>query len=336
VPRTTLRLIVATVADPAAPRSVHRATITVFPRTVEEQARRRDAATELDPGVQVPQAKSLEIVDRLGEGGMGKVYRAYDPNMDRYVALKVVKLDVSEAVRKRFRREAVVAANFSHPNLPRVLDVGFWSARQVEWMTMEYLRGRDLGIIIDSGKKVAFPLLVDMIAQTLDALDYIHVRRIVHCDVKPDNIFLTRDPIDRRIVIVKLIDFGIWRPMDPPFEAMEDITGDPRYMAPEMTVLDGPVDARTDLYSLGITFYETMTGKHPFEESLTLDPHELLRMHCKVEPVPPSTRLDPATPPRLAQAIDDVFAKACAKDPKDRFANAREMKKAVAGLLEVT
>lgn len=323
-------------SDPPAPRSVHRATITVFPRTVEEQARRQDAATELEPGVQVPQKKALEIVDRLGEGGMGKVYRAYDPNMDRYVALKVVKLDVPEAMRKRFRREAVVAANFSHPNLPRVLDVGFWSARRVEWMTMEYLRGRDLGAIIDGGKKVAFPLLVDMIAQTLDALEYIHARRIVHCDVKPDNIFLTRDPIDRRIVIVKLIDFGIWRPMDPPFEPMQEVSGDPRYMAPEMTVLDGPVDARADLYSLGITLYETLTGMHPFEESLGADAHELLRMHCEVPAPPPSTRLDPATRPRLAQAIDDVFAKACAKDPNERFASAREMKKAVAGLLEVT
>ena len=323
-------------SNPVAPRSAHRATITVFPRTVADEARRLNEATELDPGASVPHHKAFEIVDRLGEGGMGKVYRAYDPNMDRYVALKVVKLDVPEAMRRRFRREAVVAANFSHPNLPRVLDVGVWEERKIEWMTMEYLRGRDLGVIIDSSKKVAFPLLVDMMSQTLDALEYIHARRIVHCDVKPDNIFLTRDPFDRRIVVVKLIDFGIWRPMDPPFEPMEEVTGDPRYMAPEMTVLDGPVDERTDLYSLGITLYETLTGKHPFEEWLDVDPIELLRMHCKVAAPPPSTRLDPATRPRLAQAIDDVFAKACAKDPSKRFANAREMKKAVAGLLEVT
>lgn len=308
----------------------------VLPRSVADTAREMDEATELDPGQQVHQNKAFEIVDRLGEGGMGKVYRAYDPNMDRYVALKVLKLDVPEPARARFRREAVVAANFSHPNLPRVLDVGSWPERQLQWMTMEYLRGKDLGEIIDSGRKVAFPLLVDMMTQTLDALTYIHTRRIAHCDVKPDNIFITRDPYDRRIVVVKLIDFGICRRIDPPYELQEEVTGDPRYMAPELTVLDGEVDERTDVYSLGITLYECITGVHPFEEWLDLDAHELLRMHCTVDPPSPSLRLDPGTRPRLAQAIDDVFNTACAKDPKDRFETAAVMKKAVAGLLDVT
>ncbi|MEM6993388.1 MAG: serine/threonine-protein kinase [Myxococcota bacterium] len=317
-------------------RSAHRATLQVVPRSVQDAARELDEATELSPGAEVFQSKAYEIVDRIGEGGMGKVFRAYEPNMDRYVALKVLKLDVPEAAQRRFRREAVIAANFSHPNLPRVLDVGASEETQLQWMTMEYLRGRDLGEIIDSGAKVAFPLLVDMISQTLDALDYIHTRRIAHCDVKPDNIFVTRDPYNRRIVIVKLIDFGISRHMDPDGEVQREVTGDPRYMAPEMTVLDGPVDARTDIYSLGITLYECLTGVHPFEEWLDVDAHELLRMHCRVQPPMPSTRLDPATRPRLAQAIDEVFGQACAKDPAQRFASAVDMKKAVAGLLDVT
>ncbi|MBL4687287.1 MAG: serine/threonine protein kinase [Nannocystaceae bacterium] len=308
----------------------------MIPRSVTESARELDEATELAAGVEVFQEKVYEIVDRIGEGGMGKVYRAYEANMDRYVALKVLKLDVPEPLRRRFRREAVIAANFSHPNLPRVLDVGTAPDTQLQWMTMEYLRGRDLGEIIDSGTKVAFPLLVDMVDQTLNALDYIHTRRIAHCDVKPDNIFVTRDPYNRRIVTIKLIDFGIFRHMDPEQEVQREISGDPRYMAPELTVLNGPVDGRTDLYSLGITMYECLTGAHPFEEWLDVDANELLRMHCEVEPPMPSTRLDPAMRPRLAQAIDSVFAQACAKDPIDRFANALEMKKAVAGLLDVT
>ena len=310
----------------------------VVPRSVAAlDDRALDRATEFDPGHIVPQHKRFEIVDRIGEGGMGKVYKAYDPLMDRYVAMKVLKLDVPEPARRRFRREAVIAADFSHPNLPRVLDVGESRDQRLEWMTMEYLRGRDLGEIIDSPEaKVAFPLLVDMILQTLDALDYIHTRRIAHCDVKPDNIFVTRDPYNRRIVIVKLIDFGICRKMDPPYELQTDVSGDPRYMAPEMTVLNGPVDQRTDIYSLGITLYEALTGKHPFEEWLDADAHELLRMHCRVAAPLPSTRLDPGLRPRFAQAIDEAFVRACAKDPKDRFADAQEMKKAVAGLLAVT
>jgi len=323
------------VSSGPAPRSAHRATLSVRPRSVGEQEQRLDDATELPPGEQVIHGKVYEIVDRVGEGGMGKVYRAYEPSMDRYVALKVLKLDVPESAQRRFRREAVVAANFSHPNLSRVLDVGT-TGRKMQWMTMEYLRGRDLGEIIDSGTKVAFPLLIDMMCQTLDALDYVHMRGITHCDVKPDNIFVTRDPYNRRIVVIKLIDFGICRATTPKLETQEELSGDPRYMAPECTVLDGPVDARTDFYSLGVTMYECLTGVHPFEEWLDGDVRELLRMHCRVQPPTPSSRLDPSTRPRLAAAIDDVFACACAKDPADRFANAMAMKKAVAGLLDVT
>lgn len=296
----------------------------------------REDRTELRPGGEVEQRKAFEIIDRIGEGGMGKVYKAYDPNMDRYVALKVLKLGVPDSVRRRFRREATIAADFSHPNLPRVLDVGRSEVDGLEWLTMEHLRGRDLGEIVDARRPLAFPLLVDIAKQTLDALDYIHIRRIVHCDVKPDNIFVTRDPFNRRIVIVKLIDFGICRSMDPPIELQREVSGDPRYMAPEQTVVGGPVDQRADLYSLGITLYECITGKHPFEEWLDVEVRELLRMHCRVLPPRPSSRLDPSTRPRLAQAIDEFFAKACAKDPDDRFGDALAMKKAVAGLLDVT
>lgn len=328
--------MVASVSGAVSVRAARRATLTVIPRTVRDEARALDEATELPTGHQVAQSKSYEVVDRIGEGGMGKVFRAYDASMNRYVALKVLKLDVPDALRRRFRREAVIAADFSHPNLSRVLDVGTSDQDQLQWITMEYLRGRDLGEIIDTRSKVAFPLLVDMMCQTLDALEYIHVRRIAHCDVKPDNIFVTRDPYNRRIVVIKLIDFGISRHMDPPFEPQEEVSGDPRYMAPELTVLNAPVDDRTDLYSLGVTLYETLTGLHPFEEWLDVDAHELLRMHCVVQPPPPSTRLDPSIAPALAKAIDEVFARACAKNPAHRFANAVEMKKAVSALLDVT
>lgn len=316
------------------PRSAHRATLPGLPRSLRDyDGRGLDEITELSPGSQLVHNKSFDIVDRVGEGGMGKVYRAYDPRMDRYVALKVLKLDVPESAQRRFRREAVIAADFSHPNLPRVLDVGHSDELGIEWLTMEYLRGRDLGEIIDRGRPVTIPLMVDMLGQVLDALDYIHIRKIVHCDVKPDNIFITRDPYNRRLVIVKLIDFGVCRSLDPP-EELTEISGDPRYMAPEQAVLHGPFDHRADFYALGITLYEMITGQHPFEEHLDAEPEVLLELQCERDVPPPSVLLGPSVPPRLMAAMDELVARSTAKDPVQRYDDAKQMKQALLRLVE--
>lgn len=317
------------------PRSVHRATLPGLPRSLRDyQDRELDDASDLAAGSRISQSKTFDIVDRIGEGGMGKIYRAYDPWMDRYVALKVLKLDVPDSARRRFRREAVIAAGFSHPNLARVLDVGFNEDLGLEWLTMDYLRGRDLGEIIDRGRPITYPLVVDMLSQVLDALDYVHTRKIVHCDVKPDNIFITRDPYNRRLVVVKLIDFGVCRVLEP-MEAVQEISGDPRYMPPEQTSVDGPFDHRADFYSLGVTLFELVTGEHPFEDHLDAAPEKLLSMQCEVDVPAPSTLLDPATPPQLAEGIDAVVARATAKDAAGRFANAMEMKQALVRLLHL-
>lgn len=308
-----------------------------LPRSMmSEQQRDLALESDLQPGQDIPQSKGYEIVECIGEGGMGKVYRAYDAHMDRYVALKVLKKEVPESFRRRFRREAVIAADFSHPNLTRVLDVGTVPVSGLEWMTMEYLRGRDLGQIIDAGRRVALPLLIDMYAQALDALDYIHVRQIVHCDVKPDNIFVTRDPYNRRIVIVKLIDFGICRSLEPPIELVRELSGDPRYMSPEQTILNGWIDHRADLYALGLSLYESLTGRHPFEEHIDAPAPKMLALQCEVLPPPPSRHLPRDTPDALAAAIDDVVMRSISKDPDARYEGALAMKKAVAGLLDVT
>jgi serine/threonine protein kinase len=262
---------------------------------------------------------------------MGRIYRAYEPGMDRYVALKLLKQDMPEYVRRKFQREAVIAANFSHPNLPRVLDRGEVPSRGIEWLTMEYLRGRDLGLIIDLGRRITLPLVVDIFSQILDALDYIHTRRIVHCDVKPDNIFVTRDPYDRRIVVVKLIDFGVSRSLDEP--PPQRIIGDPRYMAPEQTVIGRPSDTRTDLYALGVTMFEALAGRHPFPGADDMSAHEMLHRQCN-DPLP-SLRGHIDLPYPLIEAIDDVVGTACAKDPSLRYKNAPAMKEAVRHLLDL-
>jgi serine/threonine protein kinase len=289
--------------------------------------------TVIRAGVQLAHHKVYDVVECIGEGGMGRIFRAYDPAMDRYVALKLLKPDMPDYVRKRFRREAVIAANFSHPNLPRVLDVGTVDVNGAEWMTMEYLRGRDLGRVIERGRSIPVPLLVDIFCQTLDALDYIHTRKIVHCDVKPDNVFITRDSYDRRIVIIKLIDFGVSRSIEHA-DATEQIAGDPLYMAPEQTLPNQRIDARADLYALGMSFYETLTGRHPWQESIDAPVEELLRLQRECEPLPPSSRLPPG-PPRMVDALDHIFATACAKDPARRYADARTMRKAMMRLREL-
>ena len=300
----------------------------------QQQALSRALAEgDLPPGTPVVQQKRFEIVERLGEGGMGKIYKAFDPTMDRYVALKVLKPDVPESERSRFHREAVVAANFSHPNLVRVLEVGH--SEGFQWFAMEYLRGNDVGHVLARRRYISFRVLIDIFEQALEALHYIHIRQIAHCDIKPENIFITRDPYDRRMVIVKLIDFGIARDLEGPLELHQHITGDPRYMAPEQAVINGRIDHRVDLYALGVTFYEVVTTRHPVEEHFDLPPTKLLELQCRKQFDPPSNFMPANTPPELAAAVDDFVARACAKDPEGRFASARDMQTELASMLRI-
>jgi serine/threonine protein kinase len=291
------------------------------------------AEGDLPPGTPVIQQKCFEVVERLGEGGMGKIYKAFDPTMDRYVALKVLKPDVPESERSRFQREAVVAANFSHPNLVRVLEVGH--SESFHWFAMEYLRGNDVGHVLARRRYISFRVVIDIFSQTLDALHYIHTRQIAHCDIKPENIFITRDAYDRRLVIVKLIDFGIARDYGGPLELHTHITGDPRYMAPEQAVINGRIDHRVDLYALGVTFYEVVTTRHPVEEFFDLPPTKLLELQVKKPFAPPSLYMPENTPPELAAAVDDFIARACAKKPAERHASALEMQAELNAMLRI-
>jgi serine/threonine-protein kinase len=287
----------------------------------------------LPPGTTIQHAKAFEIVEPLGEGGMGKIYKAYDPTMDRYVALKVLKANVPELERKRFFREAHIAANFSHPNLVRVLEVG--TAGDMQWLTMEHLRGRDVGDAIATRKHLSFRVLVDVFSQVLDGLNYVHARKIAHCDIKPENIFITRDVYDRQLVVIKLIDFGVARNYDGPLELHTYVSGDPRYMPPEQGRINFPIDHRVDLYALGMTIYESVCRRHPYEEYIDIEPVKLLEVHATGNPPPPSHWLPAGTPPALAAGFDAFFAHACAKDREHRFQSARAMQAALVALLDV-
>ena len=300
------------------------------PRFVADE---ETATTELAIGTTLSFSKQYQVTGRLGEGGFGKVFKAFDPIMNRYVALKVLKVDVPESEHRRFRLEARLCGSFSHPNLVRVLDVGTTAEHGLFWFVMEFLEGKDIGGAIEGGRRVPLHVVCEIFRQVLDGLAYIHSRGIVHRDIKPANIFVTRDPHDPTWRPVKVLDFGVARDLkDTRPEHPGLILGDPRYLPPEQTRPGGPVDARSDLYALGMSFFEAITGHHPFEDMFDEHPRSLLRCHRERVPAPPSAYLPVDTPLELAEAIDAFFMSASAKDPDDRFGSARAMQRALAEL----
>jgi len=288
---------------------------------------------ELPAGTIITLTKRFQITGPLGEGGMGKVFKAFDPYMNRYVALKVMKADVPETQQRRFRLEARLCGSFNHPNLVRVLDVGTTREHNLFWFAMEFLEGRDIRGAIRGGRRVPLHVLCEIFREVLEALNYAHRRGIVHRDIKPANIFVCRDPRDPEYRPVKVLDFGVAKDLsDEKPEEGNLILGDPRYMAPEQTRSNLPLDHRADLYALGITFFEAMTGHHPFEDLFSHDPKVLLKAQRERPPGLPSAHLDGQFEAAARAAIDAFFAKACSKDPLQRFADARAMLRGLADL----
>jgi serine/threonine-protein kinase len=293
------------------------------------------ATEELGPGALLTFTKQYRVLGRLGEGGMGKVLKAFDPIMNRYVALKVMKADVPESEQRRFRQEARLLGGFMHPGLVRVLDVGTTPDKGLYWFVMEFLEGKDIGGALATGRPVPLHVVCEIFRQVLDALHYVHLRRIVHRDVKPANMFVTRDVVDPERRPVKLLDFGVAKDLDAAPHDEPFIVGDPRYLPPEQSRPNGRVDPRSDVYALGMSFFEAITAHHPFEDSFH-DARALLRCQRERAPELPSTFMPADTTLECAQAVDDFFATACAKDPADRFANARAMQNALAAISALT
>lgn len=274
----------------------------------------------------------------VGSGGMGRVYEAFDDLLARPVALKVMRADVPAAERRRFRREALLGARLLHPGLVRVYDMGHDHAHAAEWMAMEFLPGTDLLRLLNSarerGQPLAWRALVRVLSAVLGALQYLHDCRVVHRDIKPANMFLSRDP-NTRFMTTKLLDLGVALDLEGPSanpHVHEVLCGDPNYIAPEQT--RSPfVDGRADLYSVGISLYELATGRLPFEALSAAPVADLLAAHRQIEPVPPSLLLPWGTPSEVCARLDQVFARACAKRPEQRYASARDMQTALAAPL---
>lgn len=290
----------------------------------------------LEIGGSVGHFKRYSIRRCIGEGGMGRVYQAYDPMLRRDVAVKVMRDDVPESERRRFRREAIYGARFTHPSIVRIFDMGEYPSphggRPIEWFSMEYLPGSDLervlGLAVEHRQRLPVLSVLDIFRQVLSALQYAHDCYVVHRDVKPANIYVTRDP-NTRFLTTKLLDFGIALDLDGPAAEVEPICGNPFYMAPEQTVPGAEIDFRADIYAAGISFYEVVTGRHPFLDFRGAAHETVFSAQCKYHPLPPSAFLPRDTPARLSQAVDMIYERACAKDPEDRFQTAADMREAM-------
>jgi serine/threonine protein kinase len=253
-----------------------------------------------------------EIVKELGRGTMGVVYQAHDPQIDRMVALKVLRPDrvVSQDFVLRFLREAKAIGRISHANIVTVYDVG--QDHGTIYIAMEFLEGRPLNEVI-KGRTLPVDEAVEMCTQVASALGYAHSRGITHRDIKPSNIILTPD---NRI---KLTDFGIARIEDP--EAAQqtqagDILGTPVYMAPEQ-VMGQKTDGRTDLYALGVIAYEMVTGNRPFGGG---------NIAAIFQSITHETPDDPMKTGHVDnRKLADLILKSLSKDPAGRFQTGEAM-----------
>jgi serine/threonine protein kinase len=272
----------------------------------------------------VPMLKTLgryRVLKVLGEGAMGTVYRAFDPLIERPVAVKTISLRFDrsemESFKERFYREAKSAGRLNHPNIVTIHDVG--ETGEIAYLAMELLEGLSLKQVIDAGTKLAPERIARIVAEVADALAYAHDNGIIHRDVKPANIALTRNGL------VKITDFGIAQ-MPAGSHTMPGLmVGSPKYMSPEQ-VTGCPLDGRTDVFSLSVVLYELLVGHTPFEGS---DFANLMYKIAHYSPLPPSVAA-----PGVAPAFDAVVAKALAKDRDHRYQNAREMARDLRTLIQ--
>ncbi len=254
------------------------------------------------------------IVDKLGRGGMGTVYRAVDETLDREVAIKVLNPDLSDPdVLKRFRAEAVTLARLNHPGIATIYELHHQQEDLL--MVMEYVRGETFHDLSDRLGPIAPPQAAHLCMQVLDALGHAHRGGVVHRDLKPANVMITEGGA------VKVMDFGIARVLGTEhFTHGGYMMGTPAYMAPEQ-VLGREIDGRADLYSVGVVLYRLLTGRLPFNADTAIS---MVQMQIS-EPPTPMVTFRPDLPPWCSVIVE----RALAKSPADRFQSAEEFRGAL-------
>ncbi len=252
------------------------------------------------------------IVEELGQGAMGVVYKAVDPLIDRTVAIKTINLDLSrdelENFEKRFQREVQSAGKLNHPNIVTIYDVG--RTEGVAYMAMEYLEGKELREILDSGVVLPIEKVVHIATQVCDGLAFAHENGIVHRDIKPANIMVMKNGM------VKITDFGIAQVSSASRTMAGMVMGSPKYMSPEQ-VVGQAVDGRSDIFSLGVVLYEMLTGKTPFVgDNISAIMYQILNE----EPIPPK-----AFNQNIPDSINYIILRTLAKHPDGRYQSAKEL-----------
>ena len=286
-----------------------------------------------DPYLDQEVAGQFRIVEKIGKGGMGAVYKAEQPDMNRYVAIKILHsryLSRSDLV-SRFRREARAMSQLSHPNTARVFLYG-----QLEdgacYFVMEHLVGQNLAQIVRAEGAMKPKRAMRIMIQVCSALEEAHQAGIVHRDLKPENVFVTTQGGIRDFP--KVLDFGLakvterqMRPGSMVLTQQGMVFGTPEFMSPEQAH-GKTLDARSDIYSLGIILYELLTGKLPFDAK---QPIEYIQLHVNATPIPLSKRLPEADFP---PGLEEVVMAALAKKPEDRYASAAEFAVALESLFQ--
>lgn len=253
---------------------------------------------------------------QLGSGGMAVVFRAQDLMLERVVAVKILreKFSGNTEFRNRFRQEARAVANLSHPNIVTIHDFGLHESRL--YIVMEYVPGTDLKAILSRYGRIGVVDSIQLINQACEGIGYAHQSGIVHCDIKPQNLLVTPE---KRL---KVVDFGIARALATisPDERTDVVWGSPKYFSPEQASGSPPSPA-SDVYSLGVVLYETLTGQVPFQAD---SPVEMARLHRDVPP-PSPTKLNPFIPILL----EELLLTSLSKNAGDRFENANVMSTAL-------